>query len=158
MKFGRVIHSSGFTLIELMVTLAMLAILSALAAPSYRQLMASQTMKAASFDILNDLALARNEALKRGENVSIAPAGGGWAAGWTVKVVSSSKVLSQRNPVGGGISFTVSPSTLIFDNTGRISGSTAVVRFGLSDGGSNNRCISLDPAGRTKRAATACPT
>lgn len=153
----------GFTIIELVVVVAIAVVLLAVAAPGFRSLMASQRVKTVSYEIVSDLTLARSEALKRGQNVSLAPAAGGWAQGWSVTTTVTTPTvavvqLSQKNFVGTGVTFTQSPGTVTFDLNGRMAGTTTIARFGLSDGLANKRCISLDPSGRPKRANTECPS
>lgn len=148
--------NAGFTLIELMVAVAILAVLASLASPSFRQLLAAQRVRATAYSIVSDLVLARSEAVKRGESVTLTPSTADWAGGWNVKVASSAEVLSAQNGVGRGVVFTTAPATITFDRNGR-STSDTVVRFGLSDGSSRWRCISLDPSGRPKSATTECP-
>lgn len=147
----------GFTLIELMAAVAVLAIIMGLAAPAFRSLLEAQRMRAAAFDMMADLVLARSEALKRGTTVTLAPAASGWSSGWSV--TAGTEVLSSKNTVGGGVSFTTSPASVTFDRNGRVSSSTNVVRFALRNSdASRQRCISLDPSGRPKSTTTACPS
>lgn len=145
----------GFTLIELLVTLTLLGVLLGLAVPALQQLVAAQRMRAASFDIVSDLVLARSEALKRGVSVRIQPAAAGWARGWTVQAVGGTEPLAQRD-APGGVRVTAAPADITFDLYGRVVTSDPAVRIELSDG-QRNRCISLDPAGRPKSAAMECP-
>lgn len=149
----------GFTLIEMMVAVVLLAVLMSVAAPALRSLLEAQRMRAAAFDLMADLTLARNEALKRGtilSPVTVAPAADGWAAGWSVAV--GLEVVSRKNTVGTGVTIT-GPTSVTFDRNGRVSSSTAVSRFALSDSSASRfRCISLDPSGRPKSATTACPS
>lgn len=147
----------GFTLIELMVTVAVLAVLASLAAPSFSQLLAAQRVRTTGYDIVSDLVLARSEAIKRGENVTVTPVASNWALGWSVNVALSSEVLGGQGRVGNGVQFTVTPTAITFDRNGRNSVSS-IVRFGLYDGAANRRCISLDPSGRPKNTTSACPT
>ncbi|HAL39753.1 MAG TPA: pilus assembly protein FimT [Polaromonas sp.] len=146
----------GFTLIELMVTVAVLAVMASLAAPSFRELLAAQRVRTTAYNIVGDLVLARNEAVKRGESVTLTPVSAAWNNGWSVNVASSTEVLSGQGSVGSGVQFTTSPASITFDRNGQTSVST-VVRFGLSDGGTHKRCISLDPSGRPKSANMECP-
>lgn len=60
----------GFTLLELMVTIAVLAIVVSLAAPSFRETIAANRARAASDALVSALSLARLEAVKRGKYVS----------------------------------------------------------------------------------------
>lgn len=58
--------SDGFTLIELMVVLSIVAILVTLAAPSFQKLIQSNTISGAVNTFLADLRFARSEAIRRG--------------------------------------------------------------------------------------------
>ena len=61
----------GFTLIELMVTLAVLAIALSVGVPTYQTITARSGLSAASNDLLAALAMTRSEALKRDAIVSL---------------------------------------------------------------------------------------
>ena len=82
----------GFTLIELMVAVAMVAILSAVAAPSFSAMMLRSGIRSASSDIGSDLNVARAEAIRVGGRVSLCPratptamtCGTDWSKGWLV--------------------------------------------------------------------------
>ena len=80
--------SRGFTLIEIMVVIAILAILGAIAAPSFQNLLLNNRLGAASSALQVSLSLARSEASKRGADsrVSVVANGtaGSWGNGWTV--------------------------------------------------------------------------
>lgn len=103
-RFGR--KSPGFTLLELMVVLAIVAIMSMLAAPSFQRLIQSNTMSSAVNSFLSDMRYARSQAIKSGRSVvmcrSNAPeapspscgsdsgtGGAGWVSGWIIFLDSS---------------------------------------------------------------------
>lgn len=148
----------GFTLIEMMVTVAVLAVVMAVVSPNLAPMLASLQLRTASYDLLGDMVLARSEALKRGATVQILPSATGWTGGWTVTTSAVTDALSQRNRMGNSISVTPAPSSISFDLNGRVLNATTTVRIGLNDGHAHYRCISLDPAGRPKSANTGCPT
>lgn len=149
----------GFTLIELVVSVALLGILLALAGPSFKSLLEAQRMRSAAFDLMADITLARNEALKRGDSgvsVSVTRNSAGWSAGW--QVLAGTEVLSTRQNAGSGVSINNASTAVTFDRNGRVSSSSSVVKFAIQDSSaSRNRCISIDPSGRPKSATTACP-
>jgi type IV fimbrial biogenesis protein FimT len=80
----------GFTLIELMVTISILAILLAIAIPSFQGLIASSRLTSAHNDLLSALAQARSNAIKVGNRVTVCMSAngtscastGGWEQGW----------------------------------------------------------------------------
>ena len=78
----------GFTLIELMVVLALVAILALLAAPSLRQFSANQALAGASGDLLIASMTARTAAISRNQQVVLEPmdTSSGWVSGWRVYV------------------------------------------------------------------------
>ena len=84
----------GFTLVELLVTLAVTVVLMALAAPTFRTLLLKRTVQAAADALVSDLRLARSEAIKRSATVSVCSSadgaacsnGAAWRSGWIVFV------------------------------------------------------------------------
>lgn len=73
----------GFTAIELMVVVAILAILAALAGPSFTPLIERWRVRSAAEDLTSTIYYARSEAIKRGGGIII-DATGGWGNGWKV--------------------------------------------------------------------------
>ncbi|MES1930385.1 type-4 fimbrial pilin related signal peptide protein [Salinisphaera dokdonensis CL-ES53] len=87
-------RARGFTLLELLVTIAVAAILLAIAIPSYRSVVQRNAMAATVNDLVGDLNYARSQAVTRGQRVyvckssgnSACNAGGDWSQGWLVYV------------------------------------------------------------------------
>lgn len=76
----------GFTLIELLVTITIAAILAAIAVPNLSDFIKNNRLTTTANDLLADLALARSEAAKRGQPVSVCPSSNGSACSagnWT---------------------------------------------------------------------------
>ena len=68
---GRWTQQQGFTLIELMITIAISAILLSVAAPAYQSFIGSTALTTATNDLVAALNMARSEALKRDGQVSL---------------------------------------------------------------------------------------
>jgi type IV fimbrial biogenesis protein FimT len=81
---------TGFTLIELIITLAVAAILLGLAAPSFTDMIKDNRLIAQTNEFTASLNLGRSEAIKRALTVTICKSdnqtscGGNWQGGWLV--------------------------------------------------------------------------
>ena len=82
---GRHVHgqtSKGFTLVELMVVIAVVAILAAVAMPSYRDLMDNYRVHKAGEDVISVISNARSGAVKLHRQVNVSfTSGASWCAG-----------------------------------------------------------------------------
>jgi type IV fimbrial biogenesis protein FimT len=76
--------SRGFTLIELMITVAVVALLLALAMPSFDDYRRSQAMASRISALHQDLVFARSEAVKLGGDVFVSAKSNDFAKGWIV--------------------------------------------------------------------------
>jgi type IV fimbrial biogenesis protein FimT len=90
---ARLVKQRGFTLVELMVTIAVLAIILSLAVPSFQQVVASSQLTAATNDLYTSLTQARSDATRQGLRITVcksnaahnncdATAATNWSAGW----------------------------------------------------------------------------
>jgi type IV fimbrial biogenesis protein FimT len=109
---------SGFTLIELMVTVAVLAILVTVAIPNYRAFVMNSRMTAQANDFLAALNLARSEAVKRNAPVSMNAVGGDWASGWEI-VDAGGNVLKVHPALEGASSLDGDATTITFQSNGQ---------------------------------------
>ncbi len=100
---------SGFTLIELMVTLVIAGILISIAAPSMASFVKNGRLTSQANTLMADLAFARSEAVKRGANVAVCRSSdsatcntgaGTWATGWIV-IDSTGQVLRAQEALDG---------------------------------------------------------
>lgn len=82
-------QNKGFTLVELLITLTIAALLLAIAAPAFSGWTNKQRLRSAGYDLLNDLQMARNEAVKRATRVTLNNGDGDWQSGWEIFVDSN---------------------------------------------------------------------
>lgn len=112
----------AFTLVELLVTIALLAILLALAVPAFSVLLANAQIRTASQAMFDGLQLARTEAIRRNTRVIFTLAN---QSGWTVTVEADGSVVQSRPPGEGSLNVgvAVTPATATkatFDGLGRL--------------------------------------
>lgn len=110
-------HAEGVTLIELLVTLAVVAVIVAAGVPALRDFLATNRMSAAVNDLITSIHLARSEAITREAPTTLCPSanwdspaptcnpGGNLADGWIVLVgrVGSPIVVQRHEPLSNGI-------------------------------------------------------
>jgi type IV fimbrial biogenesis protein FimT len=79
-------HQRGFTLVELMVTLTVVGVLLAIGIPSFAKLIANNRIATQTNEFVSALNLARSEAVRRSQGVSIRSKDGSieFATGWLI--------------------------------------------------------------------------
>ncbi len=137
----------GLTLVELMVTLSVLAIVVALAAPSFNDSLPRTRVKSQGSDVVNLLALAKSESLKRNQvttTVTVSNSGATWEVATEWQAQDGSK--ERRSVVNVNdvkmVNPTTASSTLTADFRGLFSGFVSTNNCGTGD-----TCIQLRSPG-----------
>lgn len=121
----------GFTLIELMITVAVFAVLTVLALPSFNQWIANTKIRSTTESILAGFQLARTEAVRLNRGVRITLNAD---TGWSVTEVISGNVVQTRpaaEGTGNNTSMTVTPggATIVdFNGLGRVTNLTPITQ------------------------------
>lgn len=116
----------GVSLVELMVTLSIVAILAALAAPSFKSMLANAQILTGAQALHDGLQLARVEAIRRNERVIFTK---DTQSAWTVSIESGGATVQTRPYKEGSdaVTVTVTPSNatkVTFDGLGRVQSNT----------------------------------
>ena len=146
--------SRGFTVVELVIAMSILAIIVSLAAPSLSSVIVVQQVKAAAQDVYASLSVARSEALTRNTNVTVAPVAGDWAKGWTVTDAGGTVLRRQDGYPKIALS---GPAQIVFNGDGRPDTTAtpfAATAYGVDS--SNYRCVRLRLNGRSSIASGGC--
>ena len=175
--------SKGFTLLELMVTLAVSAILMFVAVPSFVSFIRNSQMTTQANAFFTDLSVTKSEAVKRNARVSICASANGtscsgstnWTTGWIVftdasgtsgVLDGSDELLRVHDEIKGEATLTSNGDAYVqFTPSGYSStysdAAAAEVFFTLDHAnctGDQKRVISVAPFGRVEVERQACGT
>ena len=124
----------GVTLIELLIAIAIVAILAGIAVPSFTTWLQNTQIRTATEAVKNGLQLARAEAIRRNEPVNFVLSSV-TGTGWTVSTVAGVQIQQRFSSDGSpNVTATVTPSgatTVTYNRLGRISNTGALTQIDL---------------------------
>lgn len=134
-------RSGGFTLVELMITIIVLAVLVSLGAPYLQQMIINNRLTTEVNSLVAGLQYARSEALRRNTVITIGATGTDWSGGWNIwvdtdadnAVDSTETLLRSQGAQASGytikppISVTTSPAALRFNPNGTIANAAPLI-------------------------------
>lgn len=167
-------RGQGFTLIELMITIAIAAILLAIGIPSFRTMILQNRLSGNVNEFIAANMFARSEAIKLGQGVTLCPAvnaesgsnacvdPGDWSTGWLVTttdpVTAIQTVLARQAALPSETSVTPAASAAItYTGMGQLK-TTATSTLTFSNTSGCTRTVTVSPSGRSESAKPAGAT
>ena len=101
------IYQSGLTLVELVITLALISIVASIVIPELNQFLVNNRNQAAMHELHATLQHARSQAVSRKQTLELCPSPDGktcstdWTHPWLLRVRSSGKLLSHSTAFSG---------------------------------------------------------
>jgi type IV fimbrial biogenesis protein FimT len=144
---------SGFTVLELMLVITIVAILAGIGVPSFSRFIAEQRVHAAASDLQAAFVRARSEAIRLNRDVVLAPlnADAGWESGWTATSPALPGVeVMRRDPVTA-VTLSTGQADVTYRGSGRLRGQTGGAAFEVaskSDAAAKKRCVRIEPSGQ----------
>ena len=154
---------AGFTLIELVVTVLILAILVTVGVPSFSDATLGSRLGSYANELMTSAYLARSEAMKRNRPVTLCTStdgtscavSGGWEQGWIVLETSTSTVIQHQQARAPGYKVMAKDASnaaiysVAFQPTGfgATQATFTVCRY-LPEAGKQERVVTLSPTGK----------
>ena len=148
----------GFTVVELMVTLAVVAILAALAMPAFDGVFERAKADTDMGELHRALSLARLEAINRSMSMSVVVTGGDWGSTLEVRTGDGTdpngvvRKLPGMAP-GATVTATGDIATVQFNSLGGLESPSSQVVFGYTRG-AYSKSVSVCPTGRIVKGGT----
>jgi len=157
-------HESAFTLVELMITIAVAAVVLTLGVPSFGRIIEQNQLSAYTNQLVSSLNFARSEAVRRNKSIKICHSnnatacnGTGYENGWIIfidddgdNVLDATEELIRVNE-SLPTNYTFNMDSFSFTGKGRADGQGTFV---LCKGGdlTKARAVIIGPGGRTRLA------
>ena len=158
--------TTGFTLVEMMVAISVMAILTTIAIPSYQSTITSTRMRSEIGALLADLNFARSEAVKRGLSINICPPTStgtacnpgitDWSSGWVVLNTSQPLRISAGVTHGDKLIATTGTAPT-FTPAGYSFFSGTFTLHDSNDDITQRRCINFSVGFLVTQAGALCP-
>lgn len=157
----------GFTLYELMITIAVAAIILSFGVPGYMSFIQNSRATTHTNDLVTALNLARSEATRRARNVTVCSSIDGetcagaadWSTGWVVLDANDDvlRVWAERSGGANVVTGASGVTKLSFGPRGALTGGGVTFNIRLPDcTGDNGRDVAVNAAGRIAVSRVTC--
>ncbi|HEY0720012.1 MAG TPA: GspH/FimT family pseudopilin [Gammaproteobacteria bacterium] len=148
----------GFTLIELIVVVAIFAITITLAIPNFRLMVATNRQATGANMLISSFQLARSEAITRSQSVRITATNGNWVNGWSIDVVDDGTNIQRHEAMAPQFNIASTATAFTYSPQGRLAIAPPQT-IDLCDDrtGEIGRRLTLEPIGRVSVSQLTCP-
>ena len=148
----------GFTLVELMVTVAVIAVILVIGVPSIANMKRSGDLTTTSRNLVVALNFARAEAVRQGADITVASKAGDtdtdFTTGWHVKSGATVVRTYYDLPTGGSVTLTTGSAPITFAGLGNVA---AFSCFDVSVAGTSAvRSVPISASGRVATCRASC--
>ena len=137
-------REAGFTLIEMMVVIAVLAIVAAIAIPNFMTLLPGMRLNGAARQMMGELMAARMRAVKENRTISV-----NYLSNYEYSIIDPDNTVTKdiRDNYPKGVRFYHSTNNVTFYSRGNASGATLYLE---TTGGGQRNAVVVNITGRTK--------
>jgi len=146
----RIGSARGFTLVELLVVIALIAIIAGFAVPQFGRMIDNNRVISQTNSIVGLLNFSRSEAVRRGARITVTSANNVL----TATLTANNQVIRQMDEAEGGLS--VSAGAVTYRANG-LTTSGGDVSFDICSGSVGGRSVTVTPGGRVSTTDINCP-
>ncbi|WP_373002152.1 GspH/FimT family pseudopilin [Marinobacter sp.] len=143
-------NNKGFTLVELMIVIALIAVIAGFAIPQFGRIIDNNRVVSTTNSIVGLLNYSRSEAVRRGVRVTVSSA----SDTLVTTLASNGDVIRQMEEADGGLNITAGAVTF---RANGLTTSNADVAFNVCAGSADGRTVTVTPGGRVVTTDFTCP-
>ncbi len=159
------VRSSGFTLIELMIVIALIGVIASFAVPQMGRMIDNNRVVSTANSVVGLLNFSRSEAIRRGARISVAVSANSAQATLT----ADGTVVRVMEPAAGGVGIGAQTgsgaavASIVFRSSGMTvpptdaTGNAEDILIDVCAGDATGRRITVNPGGKITTAEYVCP-
>jgi len=161
---GAFARQRGFNLFELLTAIAILGIVTAIAVPSFQTISINSNLSTETNDLVSSLRLARSEAAKQGQDVTVCSANAGltacsgsadWSTGWLVIDGGGNVILAREAlPASTATEMAIvgAQGSIVFNRNGFSTSARTIKLCGPNNAATRARGVIVSVDGRVRLA------